>query len=291
MTPRDTVLAAFTAIVWGLAFVAIQLGVQDFTATQLTALRFILAAAPVLVLARPAMPWRTLVLIGLVLFAGQFLLLFLAFRAGMPPGLASVTQQSHVFLTVLLAAVFLGERPAPRQVAGMGLAVLGLALIATTVGAGLPLAALLLALAGALSWAVGNLLLKRAHGVPMFGLIAWASLVPPIPMLVLSAVWHEGPLPAAVMHASWAGLAATLFLGAATWAYAIWGGLLGRYPAAAVAPVALLAPVTGVIASAVVFGEHFSLTRYAGMALILAGVAISVLGRRTTPGRVTERVE
>lgn len=282
MTPRDTALAAATAIVWGLAFVAIQLGVQDFTAAQLTALRFSLAALPVLVVARPQLPWRMVGLIGLVLFAGQFLLLFLAFRAGMPPGLASVTQQSHVFLTVLLAALFLGERPGRRQVAGMVLAVLGLVLIAATVGEGLPLAALLLALSGALSWAVGNLLLKRAHGVSMFGLIAWASLVPPLPMLVLSALWHEGSLVGAVQHASWIGLGAVLFLGPATWAYAVWGRLLGRYPAAAVAPAALLAPITGVIASAAVFGEQFTAPRYAGMALILAGVTVSIVRPRAT---------
>jgi len=37
---------------------------------------------------------------------------------------------------------------------------------------------------------------------------------------------------------------------AATSVYAIWSGLLGRYPAAAVAPLALLSPVTGMVASA-----------------------------------------
>lgn len=64
---------------------------------------------------------------------------------------------------------------------------------------------------------------------------------------------------------------------AATSVYAIWGGLLGRYPAVAVAPLALLSPVTGVVASALVFGERFMPLRCAGMALILAGLAVVVL--------------
>ena len=199
-----------------------------------------------------------LVLIGLSLFAVQFLLLFLAFRHGMPPGLASVTQQTHVFLTVLLAALLFGERPTARQGLGMTLAAAGLALVGLTVGADLPALALALALSGALSWAVGNLLLKHVRGVPMFPLIAWCSLVPPAPMLLLSALWGDAPLPAAVAGAPWASLGAVLFLGAATWAYAIWGRLLGRYPAAVVAPLALLSPVTGVVASALVFGEQFT---------------------------------
>ena len=120
----------------------------------------------------------------------------------------------------------------------------------------------------------------------MFALIAWCSLVPPLPMLLLSALWREASLPAAVAGASWASLGVALFLGATTSAYAIWGRLLGRYPAAIVAPLALLSPVTGVVVSALVFGERFTSLRYAGMALIVAGLAVIVLqvpDRTVTP--------
>ena len=283
MTPRDTALAASVAVVWGLAFVATRFGLEGFTAPQLTALRFRIASVSVLFVARPAVPWHLLMLIGLILFTGQFLLMFLAFRHGLPPGLASVTQQTHVFLTVLLAALLFGERPTARQGLGMVLAAAGLVLIGLTVGADLPALALALALSAALSWAAGSLLLKHVRGVPMFPLIAWCSLVPPLPMLLLSALWEEASLPAAVAGASWVSLGGALFLGAATSAYAIWGGLLGRYPAAVVAPLALLSPVTGVVVSALVFGERFTPLRYAGMALIVAGLAVIVL---RAPGRV-----
>ena len=97
-------LAALTSTVWGLAFVAMKFGLESFSAPQLTALRFLIASVPVLFVPRPRLPWASLVLIGLTLFAGQFLLLFFAFEEGLPPGLASVTQQMHVLLTVLLSA-------------------------------------------------------------------------------------------------------------------------------------------------------------------------------------------
>jgi O-acetylserine/cysteine efflux transporter len=157
MTPRDTALAIFTSVVWGLAFVATRVGLESFTALQLTGLRFLIAMTPIVLIARPNVPWSLLLSTGLTLFAGQFLLLFLAFRHGMPPGLASVTQQSHVFLTVLLATMLFGERPTSRQVAGMVLAAVGLVLIGLTVGADLPVSALALALSGALSWARSRL--------------------------------------------------------------------------------------------------------------------------------------
>lgn len=277
MTLRDIALATFVSVTWGLAFVAMRLGLDGFTPSQLTALRFLVASIPVVFVARPVMPWRLLISIGLSLFAIQFLLLFMAFRHGMPPGLASVTQQSHVFLTVLLAGLLFGEWPTVRQGLGMMLAVAGLVLIGLTVGADLPALALALALAGALSWAFGNLMLKHARNIPMFSLIAWCSLVPPLPMLLLSAWWDEPSLPSAVAGAPWASLVAALLLGVATWAYAVWGALLGRYPAAMVAPLVLLSPVTGVVVSALVFGERFSSLRAEGMFLILAGLTVVVL--------------
>lgn len=273
-------LAALTSVSWGFAFVAIRYGLDSFSAPQLTALRFLVACVPVLWVPRPRIPWTALLLLGLTLFLGQFLLLFLAFSAGLPPGLASVSVQMHVFFTVLLAAVLLREVPTARQVLGMTVAFAGLALIGWSVGAELRAAALLLALAGAFSWAVGNLLLKRLPAVPMVSLVVWCSLVPPLPALLLaSRTGGSANLAQALLHASWPSLAAVVYLGvvATVLAYAAWGHLLQRYPAAAVAPFALLSPCTGVLASAAVFGEFFSPLRTGGMALILGGLAVILL--------------
>ena len=280
MRMRDMALAALVSVVWGFGFVTIKLGLASFSAPQLTFLRFAIASLPALFVPRPQMPWRTLLLIGLTLFTGQFLLLFLAISLGLPPGVASVTQQMQVFFTVLLAAIFLREAPRPNETCGMAIAFAGLALIGLTVGVDFTLPSLALALAAAMSWAIGNVLLKRLRGVPIFPLVVWASLVPPLPALALSLFLdRDADLIGAVWHASWLSLAAAAYLGllANLWAYAGWGRLLQRYPAAAVAPFALLAPCTGVLASAAIFGEAFTATRYAGMALILAGLAVVVL--------------
>jgi O-acetylserine/cysteine efflux transporter len=43
-----------------------------------------------------------------------------------------------------------------------------------------------------------------------------------------------------------------------------------------VAPFALLSPATGILSSALILGEVFGPVRYAGMALILAGLAVIV---------------
>jgi len=279
MRVRDMGLAVLTSVIWGFAFVTYKFGLESFSAPQLTALRFMIACLPVFFVPRPRLPWSAIVPIGLTLFAGQFLLLFFAFALDMPAGLASVTQQTQAFFTVLLAAVVLHEIPRLRQCVGMAVAFAGLVLIGLTTGADLKPAALGLALAAALSWAIGNILVKRTAGVPVFPLMAWCSLVAPLPVLLLS--WLVDPQPSligAVMNASWPSIATALYLGtlATPIAYGMWSHLLQRYPASVVAPFALLSPVTGILSSALILGEVFGPLRYAGMALILAGLAVIV---------------
>jgi O-acetylserine/cysteine efflux transporter len=287
MRVRDMGLAVLTSVIWGFAFVTYRFGLESFSAAQLTAMRFLFACLPVFFVPRPKLAWPMIVLIGLVLFAGQFLLLMLAYALDMPAGLGSVTQQTQAVFTVALAAIFMREFPKAREGIGMAVAFAGLALIALTVGGDLKPAALALAIAAATSWAIGNMLVKRTGDTPAFPLMVWASLVAPWPVLAFS--WAVDPQPSlieAIAHASWLSLAVAFYLGVPSTllAYGLWSYLLQRYPAATVAPFALLSPATGIIASAVLLGETFAPLRLAGMALILTGLAVIVWPGRT--GRV-----
>lgn len=275
-------------VIWGLAFVATKIGLESFSAPQLTALRFLIAAAPALVLPRPRLSWSAFVAIGMTLFAGQFLLQFFAIANGVPPGLASLLVQTQALFTILFAAVALRERPTGRQLSGVAVAFAGLVVIILTVGRDLTAVGFCLAMGSAISWGVGNVLLKRNGDVDMLNLIVWLSLVPPLPALALSLIL-DGPtgLLVAGSSASWPGVVATLYLGliATVLAYAIWGRLLRQYPAATVTPFALLVPFVGAVSSALVFGERFGALRLAGMALVLLGIAVIVLPRSRGPVR------
>jgi len=253
--------------------VATKIGLESFSPPQLTAVRFLIAAVP-------ALSWPRLIAIGATLFAGQFLLQFFAIANGLPPGLASLLVQTQALFTIVFAAMALRERPTTRQVFGVAVAFAGLVLIVLTVGQDLTIVGFCLAMGSAISWGLGNVLLKRISEVEMLDLIVWLSLVPPLPALALSLLL-DGPagLTRAVSSASWLAVAAALYLGvvATILAYAIWGRLLRRYPAATVTPFALLVPFVGGYASALVFGERFGPLRLAGMALVLLGIAVIVL--------------
>lgn len=282
MTVAHLGLVLFVVVIWGLAFVATRWALDDFSPSQLTTLRFLIAAAPACLLARPPVPWGILVPIGLTLFTGQFLLQFFGMAAGMPPGLAAIVVQTQALFTILFAALALGERPGRRESGGAALSFAGLALIALTVGRDLTAAGFVLTGLSAVSWGVGNVLVKRLPPVDMLRLMVWLSLIPPLPSLALSLAL-DGPraFGTALAASSWLGRGAALYLGliATVLAYALWGGLLRRYPAATVAPFALLIPFVAACASSLAFGERFGPLRLAGMALVLAGLAVIVVPR------------
>jgi O-acetylserine/cysteine efflux transporter len=242
-----------------------------------------MAAVPAVWLARPRLPWRTLTAVGLSLFLGQFLFQFFGIALGMPPGLASIVVQTQALFTILFSALALRERPRRRQWAGTAVAFAGLAVIAATVGHDLTVIGLCLTGVSAVSWAIGNVLIKRLPPVDTLRLMVWLSLVPPLPALALSALL-DGPsaLPTALAAASWLQLGAVLYLGmlATVLAYAIWGQLLRRYPAATVTPFALLIPFVAAYGSSLVFGERFGTLRVLGMGLVLLGLAVIVTSRR-----------
>jgi len=288
MLPRDAALAVAVATVWGVAFVATEFALQSFTPPQLTAIRFILAALPILFVRKPDIAWPTLIVLGSFLFLGQFMLQFFAFETGLPPGVASVAIHTQALFTVVIAALVLREIPTRRQIIGLGVAAGGLICVGASVGGDLTALGLMLAIAAAISWGIGNVMLKRVGKVDLLSLMIWMSVVPPLPALAFG--WATGEQPGvfeAIGDASSISILAVIYLGiiSTTVAYAIWARLLAAYPAAKVAPFALLAPCTGILASYLVFGETFGPLRGAGMVLVVIGIALSVLGGRAKQAR------
>ncbi len=110
----------------------------------------------------------------------------------MPPGLAAMVVQTQALFTIVFAALAAGERPTGRQWAGTAVAFAGLAVIAATVGHDLTAIGLGLTAMSAVSWGVGNVLVKRLPAVDTLALAVWLSLVPPLPGLALAILW-DGP--------------------------------------------------------------------------------------------------
>jgi len=283
MKPADVCIAVMVAVIWGLAFVASRIALDEFSPELMTTLRFAIAAAPCLFVRRPKVSWPLLIAISFTLFLGQFLAQAFAIAHGVPVGLSSVIVQSQALFTIAFAALVFCELPTPMQTIGIGIATIGLLMICGTVGYDFSVGAFAIIMICPVSFAIGNLLLRRANGVRMFDLFAWLCLVAAIPLLPLTLATN-GPQPTwhALVHMSLTGLVCMLVLGAISTsiAYWLWGRLLRDYPAAQVVPFALLVPFVGSAASSVVFGETFGPLRLAGMVTVIGGIAVMLLAKR-----------
>ena len=283
MKPADIFLAILVAVIWGLAFVAARLALDELPPTLMTTLRFAIAAVPCLFVRKPKVSWPLLIAISFALFLGQFLAQSIAIAHGVPVGLTSVIVQSQALFTIALAAILFGELPTRMQTIGIGIAAIGLLMICGTVGYDFSVGAFAMVMICPVSFAIGNILLRRAQDVRMFDLFAWLCLIASVPLAALTLVsngvqptWH------ALTQMSLTGLVCMLLLGGVSTsiAYWLWGRLLRDYPAAQVVPFALLVPFVGSAASSIVFGETFGPLRLAGMITVVGGIALMLLSKR-----------
>jgi O-acetylserine/cysteine efflux transporter len=283
MKPVDVCIAVLVAVIWGLAFVASRLALDEFPPALMTALRFAIAAVPCLFVRKPDVSWPLLIAISFTLFLGQFLAQAYGIAGGVPVGLSSVIVQSQALFTIAFAAIAFGERPTPMQTVGIAISTVGLLMICGTVGYDFSVTAFAILLISPVSFAVGNLLLRRAQGAPMFDLFAWLCLTAAVPLFALALV-TDGAEPTwqAIAHMSPTGLICLLSLGglSTSIAYWLWGRLLRDHPAAQVVPFALLVPFVGAGASSIVFHEKFGPLRLAGMVTVIGGIAVMLLSRR-----------
>ena len=284
----DIISAVVACVALGLAFTAIKLGVSQTPPMLLTALRFTFAALPaVFFVVPPKAKIRLVVLYGLLIGVGQFGLLFLAIGRGMPVGLASLVIQLQAFITVFLAWVVLGERPGAVQVTAAGIAFLGIVVIGSVRLGGTGLVPFLMVVAAALCWGGGNIVGKLAGRIDMFAFTVWSSLAAPLPLFGLS-IYFDGPRAIlALAQPSWTLIlcVATLAYGATLLGFGLWSRLLAHYPAARVAPFALLIPVVGLISAWLVFAEPLSPVEIFGVCLVMAGLSVNVFGDRVLTRR------
>lgn len=263
----------------------IAVGVESFPPLFLSALRFTFAAVPmVFFVGWPKVAWRWILAIGLTLGIIKFGFLFVGIDVGMPAGLASVVLQSQAFFTALLSAALLGDRPSHPQLAGMGVAFLGIGVIAADLGVGSSLLGFALVVAAAIMWGLANVLMKQAAAGDVLNLMVWVSVVPPIPMLLISLLF-EGPgaIGSAVSSLDWLGVGSVLYLAyvSTILGFGIWGFLLRVYSASLVAPFSLLVPIFGMASSAALLGETFGPLRLLGAALVIVGLVLTVYRRKT----------
>lgn len=291
MSRIDWFSAIVVIVVWGLNFVVMKWGLDKISPLLLCALRFAAASLPLLLFVRPPknLSWSLLAAYGLVQGVGQFGLLFTGMKLGMPAGMASVVLQTQAFITMLMAAAFLNEKPRSWQWIGLLIAISGLVLIGAAHGDGasdMTLTGFVLTVGAAFMWASSNLLTRVAAKQGSYepvSFIVWTSVFPIIPLLLL-VWWMEGgdAIAAQLQSIGWQELGVIAYLAflSTLLGYGLWTRLLQRYAASTVAPLSLLVPVIGLLSAMFLLGESPNKLQWFGTLGVLLGMVVNQFGGR-----------
>ncbi|KVA73300.1 DMT family transporter [Burkholderia ubonensis] len=276
-------------------------GLPPFTAT---ALRFLIATPLLFALMRaqrlrwPRLSRRDAGLLVVQAAAGGVgytVLLICGTRLSSPLD-AGVMLGTLPAMSTLIAAVLLRERQTPRDWAAAALATAGVLLVTFTPGHAAPsmraLAGDALVLAAVACEAV-FILLNRRLAVPlapltlstaMSGLGFALALVPAaFEWHAATAGWTSGAI-AAVVSVVYYALVPTVL------GYLCWYAGSARTSGTEAALFTAFAPVSAVLFAVTLFGETLNAARLAGIALVVAGVLVGAMRRRTATSRARRSI-
>ncbi len=286
--PQDLLVALAINLVWGLNIIAVKMSVNlvpPFTAALLRQAMVLAICLPWLRIVPGRM--RDLVALSMVIGGAFFAIINLSLVVTENIGALAIAGQLGAPFSLILAIIFLGERIGPVRIAGMALAVGGCGLLVFDPSAAREVPGLLLTVLASLFWAIGSLLQRRLVGVSIPTMYAWVGLGGTIVLAPLALTFEAPVMTGAVAIPSiafvWIAFSAlgSTLIGSGGMAW-----LLQRHPVTTVIPVTLGAPVIGVVASSLVFGNPLTPVMVLGGVVALAGVAIVTM--RTASAKEAE---
>jgi O-acetylserine/cysteine efflux transporter len=274
-------LVAINAV-WGFNIVAVKLSADRFPPVFLTFLRFLivgLAVWPWLRLRRGEMRW---LLVASTCSGGlQFAVLYAGVAMSGNMSSVAIAGQLNVPFTTLLSVMLLGEVIHWRRWLGIGLAFLGVVVLAFNPEVLASWQGLLLIVVSGFIGSVGLVAIKRVRQLEPLELqawLAWGSL----PLLLPLSLAVEDGQAASLAQAGTAGWGALLYSAglASLWGHTAYFALIRRYPVSSVAPVTVLTPLLGVAFSVLLLGDRLDWRMAIGGLLTLTGVTVIVTRER-----------
>jgi drug/metabolite transporter (DMT)-like permease len=300
--PIERAAPALFLVFWSSGFVAAKLGLEGAEPITFLALRFVIVAGLMLVIAaalRAPWPRRAaeighILVVGLIMQAVYFSAAYLAFDAGVTAGGLALVVGMQPVVTAVLAAPLLGERVRPLQVAGLVLGVVGIVMVLgekLAAGLGTPFG-IMVAVVALFSITCGTLYQKRF--CPRFDLWTGGTLQFAIAALATGAVALLFEDNSITWSPAFAAALAYLVLITSIIAIALLNLMLRRGEAGRVASLFFLVPPGAALVAWLVLGETLGLIALIGMAVATIGVALVMrpsgnrvagLARRLSSGR------
>ena len=286
MDIRAILMGVGFAIIWASAFTSTRMIVTDAPPLMALSLRFALSGAIGVLIALAmgqtwrtltATQWRAVIVLGLCQNALYLGLNWVAMQ-WIEAGLASIIAATMPLMVGALGWALMGERLRPMGIAGLGIGVLGVAIImGARLDGGSNLTGIAMCFAAALALAVATLTVRGASsGGNVMMIVGLQMLVGSVTLGMIAPfleTWQLNWSPRLV----WAFLYTVIAPGLlATW---IWFLLVGRIGAVRAATFHFLTPFFGVATAALLLGEALGAGDVLGVAIIMAGILMVQLSK------------
>jgi drug/metabolite transporter (DMT)-like permease len=284
ITPAGLMFLAITSVGWGFNWPVTKFLLGELPPLILRGSTGVVGAALLAALALlsgqslrvPRELWPRLVLAAFLNVACWMVLMGLALL-WLPASEAALIAYTMPVWASILAWPILGERPNLLRVISLVMALAGLAAIMGGNGMVASIAKLpgiIMALGGAIGFAIGTVLAKRLPlNLPPLTAAAWQIGIGCLPIVIIGALIEKADV-AAITDLGWILLVYSTVIQFCV-AYVSWFAALARLPASVAAIGTMAVPVIGVVASATALHEPLGPGQIAALVFTLAGVVLA----------------
>ena len=283
MRLQHWILLIVLSLLWGAGFIFSKDALSALPPLTLTLLRCAIAAAVLLAAAlalghtlpRAAGAWRDFAVMAVLNNVIPFALIFTG-QTMIPSGLASVANATTPLMTLLVARLVAGERLSRNKFVGVGLGIVGVAVLvgpSALVGDKASVLGTLLVIGGAFSYGCSGLWGRRFKATPPIITAAMqlsASTLMVLPIAALSDQFWRLPMPSAPIVAS----VLALSIMSTALAYILFFRIMAEAGSNNVMLVTLLIPISAIGIGAWHFGERLAPNQFAGAAIIAASLLV-----------------
>jgi O-acetylserine/cysteine efflux transporter len=276
--PIHFLLAMLVPASWGLGLTIGKLGLGEMPPLLLMSFRFGVTALALVWFVR--IPRGVLLKLCCIAVLGCTLQYGLTFTGMKSLDVATTTLIIHLEVPfgVVAAALLLKERVGWRRAIGIAIAFGGLVVMYGAPSVQANTVPALMVVGGALTWAIGQVLIKQVGNLGGFVTIAWLAVFA-APQLLLASLLVEDGQWQAIREATWVSWGAIFYMGVIMTAggYALWYHLLGLYRVNQVMPFLLLIPIASILSAMALLGEIPPKIVVLGGLIIMIGVAAIVI--------------
>ena len=278
MTSKQILLALIVPITWGLGFTLAKIGLEQFPTLLIMSIRFGIAGLVLVWFTNP--PWghmREIFMVALIGSTIQYGLTYNVLR-GIDASTGAILVKLEGPILALMGVFLLKEKLGITRSLGMGLAVIGVIIIAGEPRLDGQLDSVLLLIVGSAVWAIAQIMVSRLKGISGITILAWVAIMATPQMLIASLIIEDGQW-LAITTASYIDWSIILYLALimTVLGYSVWYHLLSSVDVSKVSPFLMLLPITSIIAGMILLDEKFTSSMAIGGLMIMAGVASTLI--------------